>query len=111
MFDYDEFYYSTVCHVCKTKSKRLKTCQACKLYRYCSVDHQRIHWPRHRPVCKIVNELNQGRRDPERSPDRPRTKVDFKMALEKNLGRPLAGSENQVRSVKNFFFSKNPNFN
>lgn len=96
MYDYDEFYYSTVCHVCKIKSKSLKTCQPCKLYRYCSVEHQKIHWPRHKPVCKIANELNENRRDLERSTDR--TKMELKIALEKNLGRPLVRSENQVRT-------------
>ena len=26
-------------------------CSACKTMRYCSRDHQRLHWKTHKPVC------------------------------------------------------------
>ena len=31
----------------------LKACMACKLVKYCNVNCQRNHWPKHKKVCKL----------------------------------------------------------
>ncbi|PSN41770.1 hypothetical protein C0J52_08859 [Blattella germanica] len=55
---YDIFYYSTICHVCKCtengENQTLKRCGGCKLVSYCSTNHQKIHWPIHRKLCKCI---------------------------------------------------------
>ncbi|GBG28088.1 Programmed cell death protein 2 [Hondaea fermentalgiana] len=32
-------------------------CVACKSVCYCSRDHQKKHWPQHKPTCKILREM------------------------------------------------------
>ena len=58
---YDTFYYSTACHVCKCidtfADRRLKRCGGCKMVSYCSTQHQKIHWPIHRNICKCINSI------------------------------------------------------
>ena len=45
----------TVCANCGTRESddtKLKTCNACKMARYCCRDCQVSHWPRHKEACK-----------------------------------------------------------
>ena len=50
--DNDDDNYDEVCAACGKGSGSLKTCTACKLVKYCGVDCQRAHRPKHKRECK-----------------------------------------------------------
>ncbi|XP_011865064.1 PREDICTED: uncharacterized protein LOC105560503 [Vollenhovia emeryi] len=54
--EYNEFFYATVCHVCKRfgDDVPLKRCSGCKLISYCSKEHQKQHWKQHKSLCNTV---------------------------------------------------------
>ena len=41
---------------CRTQ---LLQCLACQCVRYCSLDYQKVHWPKHKVLCKAIKELSQ----------------------------------------------------
>mmetsp|Transcript_6540 Transcript_6540/g.8413 ORF Transcript_6540/g.8413 Transcript_6540/m.8413 type:complete len:297 (+) Transcript_6540:69-959(+) len=43
---------STQCAACGKSSNDLKTCNACKLVKYCNVTCQKAHRPKHKTACK-----------------------------------------------------------
>jgi hypothetical protein len=47
-----EYYImSEECAFCFTREGPLKRCSRCKVAQYCSVEHQRAHWPKHKAAC------------------------------------------------------------
>lgn len=60
---YDSFFYGTVCHVCKCKDddKKLKRCGGCSIILYCSLEHQKVHWPLHKRLCKCIQSVTGSR--------------------------------------------------
>lgn len=50
----DDFFYYSLCHVCKEPSKYLKRCASCKTIAYCSKSHQELDWNYHRKLCKAI---------------------------------------------------------
>lgn len=54
-----EVFLPYVCHVCKIlgQSYGLKRCRNCKMISYCSKEHQRLHWPQHRDLCKVISDI------------------------------------------------------
>ncbi|XP_071649787.1 uncharacterized protein [Temnothorax longispinosus] len=60
--NYDKFFYATMCHVCKRFGDgSLKRCSNCKMISYCSKKHQKQHWQQHKPLCKAIQNVRQGR--------------------------------------------------
>ena len=47
-------YYETLhfCNVCG-KADNVKACSRCKVASYCSLNCQKLDWPKHRKMCKI----------------------------------------------------------
>lgn len=45
-----------VCQHCGTVAAEMSRCSSCKEVWYCSRDHQRADWIKHKPVCKFVKE-------------------------------------------------------
>lgn len=44
-----------ICSQCQkppTGSNQLQVCSGCRQYYYCGVECQKLHWPRHKPLCK-----------------------------------------------------------
>lgn len=97
--NFEEFYYPSVCHVCKVKNKSLKTCKSCKAYRYCTVAHQRTHWPSHKKICKILNSNLKKSEQVDFNGSLKSSlhvRIQTKILLEQGLARPLMPAENQV---------------
>ncbi|XP_024868160.1 uncharacterized protein LOC112452272 isoform X1 [Temnothorax curvispinosus] len=61
--DYNKFFYATMCHVCKRigDGVPLKLCSNCKMISYCGQEHQKQHWKQHKPLCKAIQNVLQGR--------------------------------------------------
>lgn len=53
---YNNFFYSTLCHVCKQAGGNivLTQCVGCNMITYCSEEHQKLHWPYHKELCTII---------------------------------------------------------
>eukprot|EP01134_Creolimax_fragrantissima_P008387 CFRG8387T1 len=47
-------FLPTACHTCKQYNVRLQRCSGCKIYSYCSEEHQAAHWPEHKTFCKGI---------------------------------------------------------
>ena len=73
-------FIPNACHVCKALSqqgsqkepedsgpncKRLLSCSGCRLIAYCGAAHQKEHWPQHKDICKVVQNIL--RRDAKKS--------------------------------------------
>ncbi|XP_075211841.1 uncharacterized protein LOC142318983 [Lycorma delicatula] len=43
-----------VCFVCLKYNSSLQKCSGCKLLFYCSKEHQKLHWPKHKELCRAV---------------------------------------------------------
>lgn len=54
-FQFNKFYYSNLCHVCKKHNSNLKRCSMCKAVAYCSKDHQKQDWKLHKNLCKAIS--------------------------------------------------------
>ncbi|XP_049773803.1 uncharacterized protein LOC126161776 [Schistocerca cancellata] len=52
----EDTFYSNCCHVCKLHQPDVdvKRCSKCRLISYCSVKHQKKHWPKHKDLCKSI---------------------------------------------------------
>ncbi|KAH0949534.1 hypothetical protein HN011_011913 [Eciton burchellii] len=57
--NYNSFFYANACHVCKRfgYSVHLKRCGGCRMIAYCDQKHQKQHWPRHKHLCKIIQDV------------------------------------------------------
>ena len=42
------------CFHCNRPGHKLPKCRQCGQAYYCNADHQRQHWPKHRPVCRAA---------------------------------------------------------
>ncbi|XP_044731075.1 uncharacterized protein LOC123294037 [Chrysoperla carnea] len=52
------FCYSSVCFICKIyDTKKLKRCSGCKLIAYCSIEHQKMNWSKHKSFCPECEKL------------------------------------------------------
>lgn len=56
---YNTFFYATMCHVCKRfgDGVHLKRCSACRMISYCGKEHQKLHWPQHKSLCKAIRDV------------------------------------------------------
>ncbi|KAL3281052.1 hypothetical protein HHI36_004276 [Cryptolaemus montrouzieri] len=50
-----DFYYNSICHMCKQVRPDLKKCASCRFISYCSKEHQISDWKNHKQVCKILS--------------------------------------------------------
>ncbi|XP_054011724.1 uncharacterized protein LOC128894191 [Hylaeus anthracinus] len=59
VFNYNYFFYTNVCHVCKRfgEGVSLKRCGNCTMIAYCSKEHQREHWSQHKDLCNAVHNV------------------------------------------------------
>lgn len=62
--DYNKFFYSNVCHICKAfgssfEKNKLKACGGCKMIFYCCRDHQKVHWAMHKDFCMAVKDVRE----------------------------------------------------
>lgn len=48
-----------VCQVSGTESRPLKRCSRCNAIYYCSPEHQRKHWKRHKSLCGYLSAAAQ----------------------------------------------------
>ncbi|KAJ3653914.1 hypothetical protein Zmor_013139 [Zophobas morio] len=55
------FYYFSICHLCKRSSDSLKKCSHCRVPFYCSRAHQLLDWPNHKNLCKAITNTNKFR--------------------------------------------------
>ncbi|KAG5883228.1 hypothetical protein JTB14_011420 [Gonioctena quinquepunctata] len=58
VFNYNLFFNGNLCHVCKKQNETLKTCSTCKAIAYCSREHQKIDWKKHKELCSIISNTN-----------------------------------------------------
>ncbi|XP_033225117.1 uncharacterized protein LOC117178028 [Belonocnema kinseyi] len=49
-------FYPNECFVCKS-TNQLKICGRCNMVSYCSSDHQKEHWPRHKDICNVISSI------------------------------------------------------
>ena len=42
------------CAYCKQTAKATKLCKGCGLFKYCGKECQRMHWPKHKPICQEI---------------------------------------------------------
>ncbi|XP_043281786.1 uncharacterized protein [Venturia canescens] len=56
-----DHFYANACHVCWAYGKdiKLKRCGNCLMIAYCSREHQIVHWPKHKDMCKAISELKK----------------------------------------------------
>jgi len=61
-------FMANACHICRSMYQKkcegeaaaeeyrckLSSCSGCRLIAYCSVEHQKEHWPEHKDFCKVV---------------------------------------------------------
>lgn len=93
-----DFYYFSLCHVCKWPSPNLKKCSRCKVLYYCSRDHQLQDWPSHKSICKAITNVNKS----YICPKNPNTdeynhyKSTSSLLWRCELGRDLKYSEHQM---------------
>jgi hypothetical protein len=58
------------CVVCG-KQENLNRCKACKVAKYCCVDHQRQNWPEHKKACSTLKQYHEEQEiSYEKSPER-----------------------------------------
>lgn len=57
----DEMFFPNMCHVCRCfgEKVKLKWCGACKVISYCSVEHQKRDWPKHKEFCNILCQMKK----------------------------------------------------
>ncbi len=55
------FYWGCcmVCRLAGTRERPLKRCGSCACIYYCSVEHQKKHWKRHRRLCSYLTTAAQ----------------------------------------------------
>jgi len=53
-------YVTRHCAICEVR-KNLKYCAKCRITRYCSRDHQVLHWKTHKPYCKRIQSFFNGK--------------------------------------------------
>ncbi|XP_071556508.1 uncharacterized protein [Temnothorax nylanderi] len=99
--DYDDFFYATMCHVCKRfgDGVQLKRCSNCKMISYCGQDHQKHHWKQHKPLCKAIQDVlrDYSMDDPgETTEELIDKKLNFMQLVSSRLGRRLNVSEMHV---------------
>lgn len=46
-------FYPNECFVCQSIDQ-VKRCSRCNMVSYCSSDHQKEHWPRHKEICNAI---------------------------------------------------------
>ncbi|XP_071649740.1 uncharacterized protein [Temnothorax longispinosus] len=92
--NYDEFFYATMCHVCKRfgDGVQLKRCGGCKMIAYCGKEHQKQHWKQHKPLCKVIQDVLQNYSMDycgETTEEWADKKLTFMRLVSSRLGRPL----------------------
>ncbi|XP_071556512.1 ankyrin repeat and MYND domain-containing protein 2-like isoform X2 [Temnothorax nylanderi] len=102
--DYDDFFYATMCHVCKRfgDGVQLKRCSNCKMISYCGQDHQKHHWKQHKPLCKAIQDVlrDYSMDDPgETTEELIDKKLNFMQLVSSRLGRRLNGSTCVLTSI------------
>ncbi|KAJ8921030.1 hypothetical protein NQ315_015826 [Exocentrus adspersus] len=98
---YNAFYYSTLCHVCKERTPDLKRCSRCRVVAYCSKEHQKADWKYHKELCKAITKTDSGENGLDRL--EVRDWVEFRKynilrahLWQKELGRALKTFESQM---------------
>ncbi|XP_014469170.1 PREDICTED: uncharacterized protein LOC106741554 [Dinoponera quadriceps] len=57
---YNRWFNPNICHVCKSPSTNLLSCDLCGMISYCSEEHKEINRPQHTEICSImVSILNE----------------------------------------------------
>ena len=46
----------SVCENCLVRGTKMKKCSRCKIAHYCNSDCQKVHWARHKPLCRDIDE-------------------------------------------------------
>lgn len=59
MGDKNAVFYANMCYVCHltVREAKLKLCSSCKMVPYCSEQHQRKHWKKHKKLCAIIQKV------------------------------------------------------
>ena len=58
--DIQKRYWFGICPV-SSKIGNLKMCGGCKMVGYVGREEQKEHWPKHKPLCKILQTFNVSR--------------------------------------------------
>lgn len=53
------YFYFSLCHLCKEPKSELKKCASCRSIYYCSREHQLEDWPNHKQLCKVMAKTNK----------------------------------------------------
>ncbi|XP_071556746.1 putative protein MSS51 homolog, mitochondrial [Temnothorax nylanderi] len=93
-----------MCHVCKRfgDGVQLKRCRGCKMISYCGQEHQKQHWKQHKPLCKAIQDVLQGRQGYDMnvrgktSKERTSIKQMFMLLVSRTLKRRLTMCEMQM---------------
>ncbi|PNF33793.1 hypothetical protein B7P43_G10223 [Cryptotermes secundus] len=106
---YDTYFYGTVCHVCKCKDdckgEKLKRCGGCRMVLYCGPQHQKVHWPLHKRLCKCIQAVVNSRglenlyqeacKNPS-TEDWCKLRSNLMLLTQLSLGRRLSEGEQQM---------------
>ncbi|EFN82414.1 uncharacterized protein LOC105185171 [Harpegnathos saltator] len=92
-------FASNLCLVCMEGSQ--VTCEFCSMVSYCSDEHKKQDWPKHRNLCKVLTEVcvSGGGLSllPELTPDEYRVyRLKLIEIVECSLGRPLELWEKEI---------------
>lgn len=105
---YHSYFYGNVCHVCKcndANGKKLKRCGGCKIILYCSQQHQKVHWPLHKSLCKCIQSVMHNRgsqylfqrtREGFSAEDWCKERYNVMLLTQLKLGRRLSEGEQQM---------------
>ncbi|KAK9873448.1 hypothetical protein WA026_022679 [Henosepilachna vigintioctopunctata] len=93
-----DFFYSSICHVCKNVNTDLRRCASCKFVAYCSKSHQVCDWKNHKQICKHISEYTKSNKLDEHCGYSTWRfyRLKFKFHLEQKLGRRLLSNESQM---------------
>lgn len=86
-----------LCLICMERSRR--TCECCRMVSFCSDEHKKRGWPRHRDLCEVLTEVCAVGLSllPELSPHEYRVyRLKLIEVVECRLGRPLELWEKEI---------------
>lgn len=53
-----DFHHPSVCQFCKS-TDNLIVCESCKTVSYCSNEHQKVDWAKHKSLCEFMSDLEK----------------------------------------------------
>ncbi|XP_011148557.1 uncharacterized protein LOC105188671 [Harpegnathos saltator] len=98
--NYNKWFYSNVCHVCKKENNNdLISCAECDMISYCSDEHKQLHNEKHREICGYLKEYIKSHMGNETGVDHVtwiNSRLQFLNSIKKRLSRKLEPYEEQM---------------